>query len=335
MIQKTYQTLLALVIIIAFLSCTNSKKRNQQDQNNTDQQEETQPTSQEPIKRCNTMEVLEKHLAKRPDLRSKMDNIEKHCEAFIEMRKSGRINVLDTINIPTVVHIIYNNDKENISEEQIQSQIDVLNEDFNKKNTDISQIPKEFSDRSSSVNLRFSLDSVIRISSTKTSWGTDDEMKFSSSGGSDVISPNTRLNIWVCNIDGGVLGYAQFPGDNPDTDGIVVSPQYFGTSGSAIAPFDKGRTTTHEVGHWLNLRHIWGDGGCLQDDFVADTPESNTPNYGCPDYPVVNCESNDMTMNYMDYVDDACMYMFTSGQTDRMRAVFASGGPREGFLNSL
>jgi len=90
---------------------------------------------------------------------------------------------------------------------------------------------------------------------------------------------------------------------------------------------------THEVGHWLNLRHIWGDGRCKRDDFVSDTPSSDNPNYGCPSYPTVNCRSNDMTMNYMDYVDDACMYMFSEGQKERMRAIFAAGAPRNGFLN--
>jgi len=112
----------------------------------------------------------------------------------------------------------------------------------------------------------------------------------------------------------------------------VVDYAYFGRGGSAQAPFDLGRTCTHEVGHWLNLRHIWGDGRCRQDDFVADTPSSDGPNYGCPGFPTTNCKTADMTMNYMDYVNDACMYMFTDGQRNRMRAIFASGGPRESYL---
>ena len=158
-------------------------------------------------------------------------------------------------------------------------------------------------------------------------------MKYASNGGSDAVTPNAALNIWVCNIGGGILGYAQFPGGNSNTDGVVVSPQYFGTTGFVSSPFDGGRTATHEVGHWLNLRHIWGDGRCRQDDFVADTPSSDAPNYGCPSYPTVNCRSNDMTMNYMDYVNDDCMYMFSQGQKERMRALFASGGPRATFVN--
>ena len=114
---------------------------------------------------------------------------------------------------------------------------------------------------------------------------------------------------------------------------MVISPQYFGSQGYVSAPFDKGRTATHEVGHYLNLRHIWGDGRCKRDDFVSDTPSSDGPNYGCPSYPTVNCRTNDMTMNYMDYTDDACMYMFSEGQKARMRALFGAGGVRESMLN--
>ena len=111
------------------------------------------------------------------------------------------------------------------------------------------------------------------------------------------------------------------------TDGVVLL--YSSLPGGSAAPYNEGRTATHEVGHYLNLRHIWGDGRCRQDDFVADTPSSDGANYGCPSYPTVNCKSTDMTMNYMDYTDDACMYMFSLGQKDRMRAIFASGGSRE------
>ena len=111
------------------------------------------------------------------------------------------------------------------------------------------------------------------------------------------------------------------------TDGVVLL--YSSLPGGSAAPYNEGRTATHEVGHYLNLRHIWGDGRCRQDDFVADTPSSDGANYGCPSYPTVNCKSTDMTMNYMDYTDDACMYMFSEGQKSRMRAIFAPGGSRE------
>jgi len=142
------------------------------------------------------------------------------------------------------------------------------------------------------------------------------------------------LNMWICNIGGGILGYAQFPGSgSAATDGVAMSPQYFGTIGSAQSPFDGGRTTTHEVGHWLNLRHIWGDGNCNADDFVSDTPTSDAANYGCATGHV-SCNTTDMIQNYMDYSDDACMNLFTQGQTDRMRALFDAGGFRASLLNS-
>ncbi|MTI39459.1 zinc metalloprotease [Fulvivirga lutimaris] len=303
--------------------------------------------------KCYSMSVLNRQLSADPKLHDRMFNIEKNARKFIASKKpdgtpgggnggngggdGGGDNPpvddgLGTINIPVYVHVIYNNANENISEAQINSQIDVLNDDFNKTNNDISFVPSEFSGVTADAQINFTLAGVTRKSSSKTSWGTNDAMKFAANGGVDVVSPETSLNIWVCNIGGGILGYAQFPGGSSSTDGVVIAPQYFGTTGYVSAPFDKGRTGTHEVGHYLNLRHIWGDGRCRQDDFVADTPSSDGPNYGCPSFPTVNCKSTDMTMNYMDYTNDACMYMFSEGQKARMRAIFASGGPRASML---
>ena len=304
---------------------------------------------------CATMGHLNEQLRSNPMLEQQMYNIEKQARQFIASKKPDGTpgggnggggndggggedppvnDGLGVIDIPVVVHVIYSNSNENISDQQINSQINVLNEDFNASNNDRNQVPSEFAGLVADTDFNFILDQVIRVSSSRTSWGTRDEMKFSTNGGSDAIDPSNKLNIWVCNIGGGILGYAQFPGGNASTDGVVISPQYFGTTGFVSAPFDQGRTATHEVGHWANLRHIWGDGRCRQDDFVADTPSSDGPNYGCPSYPTVNCRSNDMTMNYMDYTNDACMYMFSEGQKARMRAIFAPGGPRDGFITA-
>ncbi len=307
-------------------------------------------------KDCATMRVLNENLKANKGLEKRMYDIEKHARQFIASKKPDRPgngngngnggdggdgggedpvdDGLGVINIPVVVHVIYSNSNENISDAQINSQIAVLNKDFNATNGDVSQVPFEFVGRVADSDFNFTLDRVIRVSSSRTSWGTNDAMKSSANGGSDVISPATHLNMWVCNIGGGILGYAQFPGGSASTDGVVVSPQYFGTTGFVSAPFNGGRTMTHEVGHWANLRHIWGDGRCKRDDFVSDTPSSDAPNYGCPSYPTVNCRSNDMTMNYMDYVDDSCMYMFSEGQKSRMRAIFAPGGARASFLGN-
>ena len=138
------------------------------------------------------------------------------------------------------------------------------------------------------------------------------------------------LNLWACNLGGGLLGYAQFPGGPARSDGVVILHSALGTSGTAAAPFNLGRTTTHEVGHWLNLRHIWGDqNDCSGTDFVSDTPNAQLPNFGTPTFPHVSCDNGpngDMFMNYMDYVDDVAMFMFTPAQVTRMNATLA--GPR-------
>ena len=299
-------------------------------------------------RQCHSMNVLARQLQENPGMLQRMQNIETHTRNFKKPDGAGNGNGngnggggdpdpepdnLGTITIPVYVHVIYNTSQQNISSSQINSQIAVLNNDFRKSNSDANQVPSEFAGVAADSEVEFVLAGVTRKSSSTTSWGTNDAMKHASNGGVDVITPETHLNIWVCNIGGGILGYAQFPGGGASTDGVVISPQYFGSQGYVSAPFDKGRTATHEVGHYLNLRHIWGDGRCKRDDFVSDTPSSDGPNYGCPSYPTVNCRTNDMTMNYMDYTDDACMYMFSEGQKVRMRALFGAGGARESMLN--
>ena len=187
--------------------------------------------------------------------------------------------------------------------------------------------------RAGNTNIQFVLDTVIRKSTTKTSWTTNDAMKKSSQGGINPTSPTLKLNLWVCNLSGGILGYAQFPGGSSTTDGVVIDDNAFGSTGTVAAPYNKGRTATHEVGHWLNLRHIWGDATCGS-DLVDDTPLHNTANYGCPaSGHRSTCTGTpvEMTMNYMDYTDDACMYMFSAGQKARMQATFATGGGRTSF----
>ncbi|GAA4411433.1 zinc metalloprotease [Nibrella viscosa] len=295
------------------------------------------------------MKVWEEKVKENPGLLRKMQEIEEHTQRFAAQKGNskpgggggGPVSTTATITIPVYVHVVSNVNKpeEDISDAQIQSQIAVLNADFQKLNSDASQTPAEFASRVANFNIQFVLARTIRKSSTKTQWGTNDAVKSTKRGGSDPINPETSLNIWVCNIGGGILGYAQFPGGSLATDGVVVGPQYFGSSAVSNnfyleAPYDKGRTATHEIGHWLNLRHIWGDGGCGVDDFVADTPLAGGPNYRCPGYPTVGCGNNMMTMNYMDYTYDACMYMFTEGQKTRARAVFASGGPRSSFVTT-
>ncbi len=298
-----------------------------------------------PIRYCATMDVLEAQLQENPDLAQKIREINEHASRFADQRQAGRATAASvpydgTVTIPVAVHVIYNTAQENISTAQIQSQITVLNKDYRKTNADISKTPGVFASLEADMNVQFTLFSVDRKQSSKTSWGTRDAMKSSRKGGVDPITPSKYLNIWICNIGGGILGYAQFPGGSASTDGVVIGPQFFGSSdyvasgGYFQAPYDKGRTATHEVGHWLNLRHIWGDANCGT-DYVADTPTQQTSNYGCPSFPHVTCSNGpngDLFMNYMDYTDDPCMFMFTNGQKTRTRAIFASDGARRSFV---
>ncbi len=295
-----------------------------------------------PTRTCAAQDIYEQQ-SKNPKIAQNRQAIEAQTRAFLERKEKGDYNArTGVLTIPIIVHVLYKTSQENISDAQIQSQIDVLNEDFRKLNSDASNTPSEFT--AVDTEIQFTLSYITRKSTTKTSWGTNDAMKKSSQGGVDPVDPANNLNMWICNIGGGILGYAQFPGGPASTDGVVFSPQYCGSidkqpSGETFylsAPFNKGRTATHEIGHYLNLRHIWGDGGCSVDDFVSDTPLAAAANYGCPSYPSKSCSSNggfssDMFMNYMDYVDDACMFMFSAGQKARMDAIFEPGGAREGL----
>ncbi len=257
------------------------------------------------------------------------------------------------ITIPVVVHILYETAAQNISDAQIHSQIQVLNEDYRRKNADANNTPAEFLDVAADTEISFCLANVDPngfttngITRTSTNIGTfsiDNQIKQSQLGGKDPWNTATYLNIWVGNLAGNLLGYAQFPGGNASTDGIVINYQNFGTTGTALAPFDLGRTATHEVGHWLNLLHIWGDGGCGVDDGVADTPLASGANVDSA--PCVHPSKNsctettgvdlpDMFQNFMDYSDDACMNLFTVGQKLRMRSLFEINGARLSFLNA-
>jgi hypothetical protein len=289
----------------------------------------TTPTSAISHRLCASQDVLAEQLAADPTLAIRMNEIEAFTQKAISSKSNFRL-VNGKIVIPVVVNVLYRTTAENISDAQIQSQIDVLNEDFTATNSDFSSIPAEWSGIAANVGITFELVKINRKSTTKTSWGTRDAMKSTKKGGLDPTTPSTTLNLWACTIGGGILGYAQFPGGNSSTDGVVIDSKYFGLSSAASYPYNLGRTGTHEVGHWMNLRHIWGDASC-GNDLVDDTPVAKTANYGVPTYPYVSTclpAHNEMTMNYMDYTDDRGMYMFTNGQKARMAAIFVSGGAR-------
>ncbi|TDE45000.1 zinc metalloprotease [Flavobacterium rhamnosiphilum] len=290
---------------------------------------ETAPeTSAVSLRGCASQEVLAAQMKADPTLALRMSKI----EAFTEKAMlTGRL-VNGKVEIPVVVNVLYKTAAENISLAQIQSQIDVLNEDFNATNADFSSTPALFSGVAANVGITFVLQNVVRKSTKTISWSTNDAMK-SGTKGIAPTTPTTVLNMWSCNMGGGILGYAQFPGGSSATDGVVIDNNAFGRTGTVSGVYNLGRTATHEVGHWMNLRHIWGDASCGS-DMVSDTPTHDTANYGVPAYPHYStCTGTpvEMTMNYMDYTDDRGMYMFSNGQKSRMDALFVTGGARSGF----
>jgi hypothetical protein len=281
---------------------------------------------------CATMAVNERLLRTVEGYAEARSAIENHALRAAMSPSVGRAGCTE---IPAVVHVVYKTAAQNISDAQVISQIDVLNADFRKRNEDSSDVPAPFAPLASDARIQFALattdpsgrptDGITRTQTAKDSFSDDDGVKSNAAGGADAWPADTYLNLWVCLLGGGLLGYAQFPGGPAATDGVVILHSGFGTTGTAAAPFNLGRTTTHEVGHWLNLRHIWGDDGtgCAGDDFVGDTPNQGGPNYGAPAFPTVSCgngPSGDMFMDYMDYVDDAAMFMFSAGQVTRMQA---------------
>ncbi len=324
--KLTYAGFASLVLLMA---C--QKAEAPKDETVVAEEEITSPASRQ----CASMEVLEEQMAADPARRQRLDEIETFTKRTIALQ-AGRF-VGDTMEIPVVVHVVYKTAAENISDAQVQSQITVLNEDFQNRNADRTKVPAHFQDEQTSMPIKFVLSQIVRKATNKKSWGTNDAVKKSSLGGSDPVNPSTTLNMWACNLGQGLLGYAQFPGGPLSTDGVVVLYSAFGSkdkaAGTYAANYNLGRTATHEVGHWLNLRHIWGDATCGS-DLVDDTPQHNTSNGGCP---TVTHRSTctgtplEMWMNYMDYTYDGCMYMFSNGQKARAMAVFASGGPRASF----
>ncbi|MEP6513835.1 MAG: M43 family zinc metalloprotease [Parafilimonas sp.] len=295
-------------------------------------------------KRCSSFEYYQQMLKDDPQFASNQQKIEAFTQEFI---KKGGASVTSKgaaviYTIPVVVHVVYNTPAQNISTAQIQSQVDVLNKDYQKLNSDVTKVPSVWTSLVANVQVSFCLATryqgsattgIVRKNTTKTSFSTNNDVKFSSRGGDNAWDATKYLNLWVCPLSGGVLGYAQFPGGALATDGVVIDPKAFGTTGTAAFPYNTGRTATHEIGHWFNLRHIWGDdgSGCSGSDKVTDTPNQADEHYGCPKFPQLSCSNGpngDMFMNYMDYSDDRCMYMFTKGQKSRMTATLVTGGFR-------
>ena len=319
--------------------------------------------------RCATMAVYEKHLQlkwRKKKLGSFEDWMARKVRERQFQRTTGTI-----YEIPVVVHIVHSGDElgrdNNISYEQVLSQMIVLNQDFRRTNPDTTGTPSVFANVAADTEITFKLAALDTtgqvleeqgvhryVDASRETWSINDIETVLKPA--TIWDPNKYLNIWVVPFsNNNTLGYAQFPEqsglqgitidpntDKPETDGVVINNTFFGSnftsvgSGFALAAnFDRGRTTTHEVGHWLGLRHIWGDGGCGQDDFCDDTPLAGRDHDGLGDcsFPGPNsCTGDpfdDMFQNYMDYTNDICMNLFTNDQKTRMRTVLENSPRRK------
>lgn len=238
------------------------------------------------IQRCHTTEYMQQLFEADPQYKANHAALEESIQEWIE-NNSQQPEAADII-IPVVVHVVWRTGAENIPDAQVISQINKLSKDFQRLNSDTTKTPAHFKSIATDSKISFCLatrdpngnwtNGIVRKETTKTSFSMDNGVKFNASGGSNAWDRNKYLNIWVCNLSGGILGYAQFPGGQANTDGVVIGYKYFGDkadgSFSLTYPYNEGRTTTHEVGHWFNLFHIWGDdsGACNGSDNVNDTP---------------------------------------------------------------
>ena len=289
------------------------------------------------------MEIEEEH----PEQAAQLKEIEKQTNNWIQQLNENK-SAAGIITIPVVFHVIHTgtiSTVNNIPDAYLLAQLDQLTDDFRRMNSDLDNVWNQADD----TEIEFCLattdpngsatNGIVRHLYSTGTWSRGNIE--GSIKPSTIWNRNSYLNIWVIpnpttDSGGGLLGYAQFPGGAANTDGVVIKTS---STGSITTPnpsggsYNIGRTGTHEVGHWLNLRHIWGDGPCGADDFVGDTPESDNPNFGCS-IGHVSCGSTDMVQNYMDYSFDNCMNLMTTGQKNRMQALFGTGGFRASLMNS-
>ena len=300
---------------------------------------------------CGQQDISIFHETKNAEVIQQRNAIEKFTEEWIKDYQASAIQQREVITIPVVFHVVWNHPDENISDLQIESQIDATNADFRKLNANLNALPSEFLGKAVDIEIEFCLatvdpfgnvtNGITRTETTyeniATLYAPGDELRIFQDelGGKNGWATDKYLNIWIGSTGGFPLGYACMPGTCPNTeDGVVIDPLVFGTTCNTKPPFHLGRTTTHEIGHFFNLNHLWGTetDECVEDDLVDDTPKQDGPHFGCPTYPSNSCGSSDMFVNYMDYSDDECLAMFTEGQKLRMLA--ALNGPRSGLLTS-
>lgn len=311
--------------------------------------------------RCGAVEYTQL-LKARNQLFENSDTFEKWVQQkrALKQKQTSAQRTQATYQVPVVVHIIHNGEAigsgTNISDAQIQSQINVLNKDYKRLNADASNTPAEFLPVAGAFDIEFVLakqdpeglatNGIVRVKGSKTAWSMSDNYLLKSHS---YWPAEDYLNIWVCN-ETDFLGYAQFPvsglpglensSTNRLTDGVVVAYDVFGSVDDG--PFDlqnnfkKGRTATHEIGHFFGLKHIWGDdnGECSGSDYVDDTPNQSSSTSGCPAHPRLTCtDVTAMFQNFLDYTYDACMNLFTQGQVGRMEIIIENS-PRRASLTT-
>lgn len=293
--------------------------------------------------RCGSMEVLNTAFKKNPALKASFDLQSQNLLQAIKERKA-QLQLLrtesTTVYIPIVFHIVLTNPSQ-VTDAQVQDQLDQLNTDFAGLNADSTLIPSGFKSLFAKSNIQFKLaqrnpndesaTGIERITTSISQFDIDDDrVKYTASGGADAWDPDRFFNVWITNLSQGYLGYATFPGNLPEEEqGVVIEYNSLPGDNTPNNNYDKGRTLVHETGHYFYLYHIWGDeNGCSGTDEVDDTPNQGTYTTGCPSSSVKtdNCTTSSpgiMYENYMDYTDDACMVMYTHDQKDRMETALS------------
>ena len=298
--------------------------------------------------RCGTMPALEAAFKKDPALKTRFELQELELQRIIAARKNNpAARDAATLTVPVVFHIVLP-DPSDVTDAQLQTQIDVLNKIYGGLNADTVKIPARFKPLFGRAGIQFCLakrtaddkvsTGINRYTTTQSSFTTNNNVKHASTGGANAWSTSSYLNIWICQLSGGVLGYATFPNTGSGSEqGVVID--YRSLPGGSFTNYNGGKTTAHEVGHYFNLRHIWGDddGACSGSDFVGDTPNQSNMTYGTPatDTLYDACTSTGggiMYQNYMDYTDDGAMEMFTVQQATRMQT--AATTYRSGLFSS-
>ncbi|GAB4137778.1 MAG: hypothetical protein Fur0041_12630 [Bacteroidia bacterium] len=309
--------------------------------------------------KCASMSILHQHQLD-PTVAARMSAVQSAAKAWSAVNTATRGGNGPVLTIPVVVHVVYKNATQNITDQQVYSQIAVLNQDYRRLNADTVNTPAYFDSIAADIQVEFCLATLDPqgnptngITRTPTSGGQLfgyfsplDDVKSAATGGVDPWPTDKYLNIWVCELFPGLLGYAQFPGDNPATDGVVITYTAFGNMGTVTAPSTLGRTATHEVGHWMGLYHIWGDDqDCVTgSDSIPDTPNATAASSSDCQVSRNSCSNedpwwgtvdpNDMVQNYMDYSNDSCMNMFTNMQKMRMHGFLYNDSLRFALFSS-